>query len=85
MIRLRLHSIIWPVLALVVSLSTPSMAQDAPAMPGMPDSRAAEQIELFPTREASGTAWVPAQTPMSGAHWRLGTWEVMADGVVFAQ
>jgi hypothetical protein len=40
---------------------------------------------LFPAREASGTAWQPDVTPMTGLHGELGGWSVMAHGTVFAQ
>jgi len=54
-------------------------------MPGMTHDPAGAAIELFPTREASGTGWVPDETPMSGVHWRAGQWEVMVHGAVFGQ
>ncbi|MEO7273620.1 MAG: hypothetical protein ABIX28_11600 [Vicinamibacterales bacterium] len=53
-------------------------------MPGMAHGSRGG-IELFPTREASGTAWVPDDTPMAGLHWTAGHWQVMVHGVVFGQ
>ena len=41
--------------------------------------------EAFPTREASGTSWVPEASPMYGIHRAAGTWQVMWHGNVFAQ
>jgi hypothetical protein len=41
--------------------------------------------ELFPAREASGTAWLPDDTPMYGVHLTPGKWEVMLHGTAFAQ
>jgi hypothetical protein len=46
---------------------------------------AAAASTLFPTREASGTAWLPDRTPMYGVHRQLGAWEVMLHGNTFVQ
>ena len=74
-------SIPW-ILPFIVVLTSPSsvVAQGSAAAPD-----AQPPIALFPTTEASGTSWVPDETPMAGRHWRIGTWEVMVHGVVFAQ
>jgi hypothetical protein len=40
---------------------------------------------LTPTREASGTAWLPHVTPMYGVHRPWRGWDVRLNGVVFAQ
>ena len=42
-------------------------------------------MSLFPSRDASGTAWLPETTPMYGLHWQLGAWQAMGHGKVFAQ
>ena len=42
-------------------------------------------MALFPTREASGTAWLPDTTPMYGLNWDVGAWQLMGHGNVFAQ
>ena len=42
-------------------------------------------IDLFPTREASGTAWVPDATPMEGVHAGAGPWRLMIHGALFGQ
>ena len=42
-------------------------------------------IDLFPTREASGTAWVPDDTPMDGIHVTARQWRVMFHGTLFGQ
>jgi hypothetical protein len=47
-----------------------------------PDARV---DELLPTREASGTAWQPDNTPMDGGQQTWGAWHVMLHGVAFAQ
>jgi hypothetical protein len=45
----------------------------------------ADAIELFPSRDASGTALVPDDTPMEGIHTKVGGWQVMLHGVLFGQ
>ena len=44
-----------------------------------------EMPSLFAAREASGTSWLPDETPMHAAHWRRGDWQVMLHGTAFAQ
>ncbi|HEY7497518.1 MAG TPA: hypothetical protein VH740_03345 [Vicinamibacterales bacterium] len=48
-----------------------------------PDPRAT--IELFPVREASGTAWLPDTTPMHDIQRTWRGWQVMLHGTGFAQ
>lgn len=40
---------------------------------------------LFPSRDSSGTAWLPDMSPMYGFHQQRGAWEVMLHGNLFAQ
>ena len=40
---------------------------------------------LTPTRETSGTAWLPQVTPMYGVHRPWRGWDVRLNGVAFAQ
>ena len=40
--------------------------------------------ELFPVREASGTAWQPDESPMYGRDRMLGQWNLMLDGTAVA-
>ena len=42
-------------------------------------------IALFPSREASGTAWLPDETPMYAVSRTLAGWNVMIHGAVFGQ
>ena len=44
-----------------------------------------EAMAMFPSREASGTAWLPTESPMYGIHRPIGSWHVMGHGAVFAQ
>jgi hypothetical protein len=59
-----------------------SQPQEAP-QPHQHDSSA--PTGLFPARDASGTAWLPDDTPMYASMHTLGRWEVMLHGAVFAQ
>ncbi len=40
---------------------------------------------MFPVREASGTAWLPDETPMYGLEGTAGEWRLMGHGNVFVQ
>lgn len=40
---------------------------------------------LTPTRETSGTAWIPSATPMYGVHRPWRGWDVRLNGAVFVQ
>jgi hypothetical protein len=40
---------------------------------------------LFPSRDASGSSWLPDSTPMYGIHRQAGEWQLMLHGNVFAQ
>ena len=40
---------------------------------------------LFPARDASGTSWLPDQSPMHAGHARAGSWELMWHGNAFLQ
>jgi hypothetical protein len=44
-----------------------------------------DMATLFPSRDASGTSWSPAVTPMSGAMRQWRGWSVMLHGNVFGQ
>jgi hypothetical protein len=48
-------------------------------MQGDPD------IATPPTREGSGTSWLPDETPMSAIHAEAGDWTLMAHGNAFLQ
>ena len=41
--------------------------------------------DSFPTREASGTSWLPESSPMYGIHHAAGDWQLMWHGNAFAQ
>ena len=76
--------------------SLPLAAQEHQHDPAVPPAKpAVEQVHdhgqsvatpaLFPAREASGTAWLPDNTPMYALHGRAGAWELMGHGNVFLQ
>lgn len=44
-----------------------------------------EATSLFPSREGSGTAWVPQTTPMYAFHTNVDGWQVMLHGNGFLQ
>jgi hypothetical protein len=79
-------------IALFLAAMTSAFAQDHQHPPSQqPAPAAARQHEhgaaasLFAPREASGTAWLPANTEMYGLHGRAGQWELMGHGNVFLQ
>jgi hypothetical protein len=69
---------------LLVILTWPSVgaAQDPPPVH---EHVAVTAPVLTPTKEASGTAWLPAVTPMYGAHRPWRGWDLRMTGVLFAQ
>jgi len=87
MSRCRLIDLFTLALAAVLVATVPLAAQQSE-----PSSTSAHQhhdanantVELFPVRDASGTAWLPDQTPMSGSEHTWGSWNVMLNGVAFA-
>jgi hypothetical protein len=62
--------------ALLLVLATAAAAQEHQHQQAAP---------LFPTFEASGTAWVPDATPMAAHHVQAGPWSVMLHGTLFVQ
>ena len=57
-----------------------------PNQPAQPDhSQHPVNHGSFPTREASGTSWLPDESPMYGIHQTAGSWQLMWHGNGFAQ
>jgi hypothetical protein len=83
----RVSRPLW-IAAAILCASTPAAAQ---AAEGGTSSSAQHQhgaestVELFPSRDASGTAWLPDETPMYAVHRTWGSWTVMFHGAAFAQ
>jgi hypothetical protein len=71
----------------VLAAATPAFARQAAQAAPSQHHHATEPsaTALFPPREASGTAWVPDETPMFGAERAWRGWTVMLHGVAFAQ
>jgi hypothetical protein len=42
-------------------------------------------MTMVPSRDGSGTSWIPDDTPMYGFHRQAGAWTLMAHGSVFMQ
>ena len=77
-----------------LSLAGPAAAQSGQQEPQHQHPAPAEQVDhtqhmaaagLFPSRDASGTAWLPEASPMYGLHSRAGAWELMWHGSAFLQ
>ena len=85
--RRRWHHLI-VVASLFVPLA-PVFAQEAEQAPtAQPNVREHVDVTapaLTPTRDASGTAWLPAATPMYGVHRPWRGWDLRLDGVLFVQ
>jgi hypothetical protein len=79
--------------------ATPALPPD-PVGAALPSGQAGHQHEappqdhshhgaagmmMFQPREASGTAWLPDDTPMYGIHRQAGPWQLMGHGNAFAQ
>ena len=54
------------------------------AMPGMDHVAPGMAMGGMDMRDASGTAWQPASTPMAGVRFGAGDWQLMAHGFVTA-
>jgi YHS domain-containing protein len=83
----RLSRLSFMALAALTLISSPSYAQQPPPVDPHAQHRpgAAEEPSLFATREASGTAWLPDQTPMFGSMRKRGPWTAMVHGNLFVQ
>lgn len=76
------------VVVIAVSMFASSLAQAQEQQPRPPadHAHATEAISTnFPSREASGTAWLPDLTPMYGFHRQAADWELMFHGNAFGQ
>ena len=88
-VRSRLASacIFWilVVVAFPAAAQSQQPASPPPAEPEPVHEHGATAPTLFPSRDASGTAWLPDSTPMFGFHQQRGLWEVMLHGNAFVQ
>lgn len=74
-------------LAIAASLVCPVdvLAQEPQRPPDVHEHVAVTAPLLTPTRDASGTGWLPDATPMYGVHREWQGWELRLNGAVFAQ
>jgi hypothetical protein len=73
--------------AALLSLSMEALAQQ-PQPPQLPDIHEHVGVTapaLTPTRETSGTAWIPPITPMYGVHQPWRGWDLRVSGAVFVE
>ena len=71
----------------LLAAASPALSQQQDPDPPLtghlhPDGAASA---LVPSRESSGTSWLPGATPMDGFHCQAGGWALMAHGQAFAQ
>lgn len=74
-------------LLLLVLLTPPSALAQDPEPPPAPEHEHAAHAPaaLMAPRDASGTAWLPDQSPMHAVHRQAGPWSLMLHGVAFVQ
>jgi hypothetical protein len=72
------------VIAAAIIAPVPVAAQTEPSMVTHQHHQSDATADLFPVRDASGTAWLPDQTPMFGSEHTWSGWSVMLNGVAFA-
>ena len=65
-------------------VSPPDAANHQAQSAGTPE-RAHSEHDVQMTREGSGTAWLPDDTPMYAIHWQRGAWQLMAHENAFLQ
>lgn len=70
--------------SLVLSLAATVNAQVVDHTQHQPPA-AASVVDLAHQREASGTSWLPDETPMYAVHGEYDEWELMAHGNLFLQ
>src|SRR3954470_10177878 len=80
-----IHLILVVAAFLTAPLSIRAQDQEPQTMAGhQHHGEDANAVDLFPMRDASGTAWLPDETPMFGSQRSWGGWDVMLNGVAFA-
>lgn len=72
-------------LAVILARSTAGLAQEQKPPPDVHEHVAVTAPLLTPTKEASGTAWLPEVTPMYGVHRPWRGWDIRLAGVVFVE
>ncbi len=69
---------------LASAVTVAAQSAEAKAPPQHVHGADAHSETLFPTREASGTAWLPDESPMYGVQRPAGRWQLMLHGSAFA-
>ena len=71
----------------VAALCAACLVTPAAAAWGQPHQHPTAETKgsLFESRDASGTAWLPSETPMTAVAFDAGSWELMLHGSVFVQ
>ena len=69
----------------LASATTGAAQEPQPAPTGVHEHVAVTAPLLTPTKETSGTAWLPQVTPMYGVHRPWRGWDLRLSGVAFAQ
>ena len=69
----------------IVSAFAQEVDPQLPTQPDLHEHVAVTAPALTPTRETSGTAWIPVATPMYGVHRPWRGWDLRLDGVAFVQ
>ena len=85
MLRVFAASLRVAVLAVVLTFPGPLLAQTVTPVEAPSAHQHGSDVELFPPRDASGTAWLPDESPMFSLARTWGDWEVMLHGIVVAQ
>src|SRR5215510_9562721 len=78
-----------PLLSLILVGSASSLPARALAQHEAHTARHADHAQpgalgIPMTREGSGTAWLPDESPMRAVHFQAGSWRLMLHGNVFA-
>ena len=71
--------------SLLLLFSATPRAQEPQPPPVVHEHVAVTAPRLTPTRDASGTGWLPDATPMYGVHREWNGWELRLNGAVFVQ
>jgi hypothetical protein len=70
----------------VLCFPVPAWSQEAPAQqPQTHEHVDVRGVLLTPTRDATGTSWLPPETPMYGVHRQWKGWDMRLDGALFIQ
>lgn len=84
MARLRVFRLVW-VFVLVCATTSSAQEPTPPPATEVHEHVVVDGAMLTPTRETSGTAWIPSATPMYGMHRPWRGWDIRVNGAVFGQ